>query len=88
MCSRKCETPLIVGVSSREPVLTNRPGGEGVRVGVDLGDDVEAVVELVVVEGQGHGAGSDLTYELSLAWMDEIAHASLRRLGALANWRQ
>src|SRR5688572_10733774 len=25
MCSRKCETPLIDGSSSREPVFTNRP---------------------------------------------------------------
>ena len=50
MCSRKCETPLIFGVFVARAGLDEQPGGEGMRIGIDLGDDVEAVGELMVVE--------------------------------------
>ena len=50
MCSRKCETPLIVGVLIARAGLDEQPGGEGMRIGIDLGDDVEAVGELLVMK--------------------------------------
>ena len=68
MCSRKCETPATLARLVAAPRLDEEPGGDRVRPVVQLGDDLEPVVQRRVMKLHG----VNRSFERAWAEMDAV----------------